>query len=205
MSGVVDFPGSGGEPPDNTITDKPWRFRRAEWAANVPVMCGLHQAALFEDHRREVWRPGHFHIRELPIHVPLNTGQAITLRGVFNHRRQERNMRQVMFTAGLMEAMINHPCPILRTDLIRHVYQRLEQLTRDLGVLWQGQCDHFLPPLPPQLYHPNRLGRELAAINNLQVFYDTITRETSEQFDLVAKHFVFYVPASWAPPAPPSR
>ncbi len=198
MADLVKFP----RLPDNTLTDKPWRFRRAEWAAAQPLMCGLHQAALFEDHRREVYRPGHFHIRELPLGVPLEAGQVITIRGVFRHREAEENMRRVMFLAGLMEVMINHPCPILRTDLIRNVYQRLETLSADLGVVWRGQSNRFLPTLSPRLYHPNRLSGRLAVINNLQVFYDTLRAETDDQFDLVAKHYVFYVPAGWAPPAP---
>jgi hypothetical protein len=197
MADVVEF----SQLPDNTITDKPWRFRRAEWAAAQPLMCGLHQAAMFEDHRREVFRPGHFHLRELPLGVPLEAGQVNTVRGVFRHRLDEENMRRVMFLAGLMEAMINHPCPILRTDLIRNVYSRLETLSAELGVVWRGHSERFLPTLPPQLYHPNRLPGLLVGVNNLQVFYDTIRAETDDQFDLVAGHYVFYVPPGWAPPS----
>jgi hypothetical protein len=186
--------------PDNVIADKPWRFRRAEWATSQPLMCGLHQAAQFEDHRREVWRPGRPHVHELPLGVTLDAGQIITVQGVFRHLGHEENMRQVMYAAGLMEAMINYPSPILRTDLIRAVYQRLETLSRGLGVVWRGRSERFLPTLSPQLYHPNRLSGKLARINNLQVFYDTIREETDDQFDLVARHYVFYVPAGWAPP-----
>ena len=197
MAKILSFPGGRSEPPDNNIALKPIRFRRAEWATDTPIQCGLHQAAEFEHHRQEVWRPGHGHIQKLPAHIAVTGGAGVTLRHLFKRRSDAEAMRQVYFLAALMETIINLACPILRTDLIRNVYQRIHDLSAEYGVQWHGHSSSFLLALPPNVYPPNLMSQALAEVENLQVFYDTIRREADAQFDLIARHFIFYVPPVW--------
>ena len=106
-------------------------------------------------------------------------------------------MRRVYYLAGLMECVTNVPSPILRTDLLRRVYQSIMEERERLRVVWRGHVRHFLLPLHTEFYNPNRFHHHLVSAQSLKDLYQAIQGETDTQFDLLVERYVFYLPESF--------
>jgi hypothetical protein len=93
-----------------------------------------------------------------------------------------------------MEALVHTPCPILRTDLIRRVYQEVEQLSQALGLRWHGRASHFSLPLNEDAQTPNQFAQTLAPLTNLRQFFATLKQMAEQRYQALAKGYVLYYP-----------
>ena len=184
---------------ENLLSGGPLQFRRGDWQEGYAMMCAREESRRFEEHRMEALRrPGHAHVAFVPPHVKLHGGFHYTVLGLFGNRASEARMRRVYVLAGLMEAVTAAPSRVLRTDLLRRVYGRIEEEGRDLGVVWRGHVERFLLPLPPALREPGSLFRAVAEAETLKGFFEAVEAETSAQFDILAREYVVYLPARLA-------
>lgn len=180
---------------ENLIADAPLEWRRGEWRTGYAMMCTREESARFEAHRVQAYQiAGHKHIGSLPSHFKLDGGYHYTVMGLFRHRHDEGLMRRVYRLAGLMECVTNAPSPVLRTDLLRRVYQSIMEEREQLGVMWRGSVRYFLLPLHAVHYNPNLFFHRIAASESLKTLYENVRLETDAQFDILANHYVFYLP-----------
>ena len=182
----------------NLITASPLEFRRGDWQGGFAMLCSRGQSARYEKHRREALRfPTHHHIGQLPEHVNLTDGYHYTALGLFRHREDEPAMRRVYRLAGLMECVLNAPSPVLRSDLLRRVYQTITEEREALNVAWRGDVHHLLLPLDIARYDPKRFFLGVAAAPSLKQLYGFIESETSAQFGVLCEHYVIYLPRAF--------
>jgi hypothetical protein len=180
---------------DNLITLQPLEFRRGDWHAGRVLMCTKGESERFEAHRLEALHsPGHRHIAKVPNHFTLDGGYHYTVMGLFRYRSDEALMRRVYRLAGLMECVTNAPSPILRTDLLRRLYKSILDERDQLKVAWRGTVRHFLLPFHPEYHNPNLFLHGIATAGSLKELYTAIETETDDQFDVLSKLYVFYLP-----------
>jgi hypothetical protein len=183
---------------ENLLALKPLEWRRGDWLTGHAMLCTREESKRFEAHRAEAYRvKGHKHIGFVPNHFKLDDGYYYTVLGLFRHRDDEAMMRRVYYLAGLMEGVTNAPSPILRTDLLRRVYQSIMEERERLEVVWRGQVRHFLLPLHVDRYNPNLFYHHIVGAESLKDLYEKIRIETDIQFDILVKHYVFYLPESF--------
>jgi hypothetical protein len=181
----------------NLIASKPLEWRRGDWPTGFALMCTREESERFEAHRLEAYQvEGHRHIGFVPNHLKQDSGYHYTVMGLFRHRKDEAMMRRVYYLAGLMECVTNASSPILRTDLLRRVYQSILEERELLGVVWRGNVHHFLLPLHPQYYNANIFDHHIACAESLKDFFQKLQSEADTQFDILAEHYVFYLPES---------
>ena len=182
-------------PQDNLLALEPLEWRRADWLTGYVMLCTRQESERFEAHRLEACRvKGHQHLGSVPNHFRLDEGYHYTAMGLFRHRHDDASMRRVYYLAGLMEAVTNAPSAILRTDLLRRVYQTIMEERERLGVVWRGHVRHFLLPLHPDYYNSNLLFTRIGRAESLKELFQIIRAETDAQFDILARHYVFYLP-----------
>jgi hypothetical protein len=197
MGDVIRFE-RGGEGRENLIVDRPIAFRRGDWAAGEALLCLREESRNYEAHRAEApARPGHRHIRSLPNAFKLGGGCHYTALGLYRHRENEAAMRRVYRLAGCMECVTGVPTPVLRTDLLRRFYDFILSEREALQVAWRGSVDRYLLPLHRCHYSHETFFNRAAAAPSLKDLFQTIEAETGRQFDLLAAHYVIYVPESF--------
>lgn len=177
------------------ISARPVEFRWGEWASGPAWLCARSESEKFEAHRREALRiSGHSHLRWLPNHVKLDGGSHYTVEALFRYRHEEDAMRRVYRLAGLMECVTRGVSPVLRSDLLRRIYEAIIAERNALQVVWRGPVERFLLPL--YLHHGvvDRLLTLLTPLESLQDLFSVVDRETALQFDLLSAHYVIYVP-----------
>ncbi|MCE5243832.1 MAG: hypothetical protein ABFD98_13680 [Syntrophobacteraceae bacterium] len=194
MADVIDLtsrlPGA-----NNLITSHPLEFRRGDWQHGQPLLCTRMESARFEEHRAgALAAPGHRHIAFVPNHLSLDEGSRCTLLGLFRHRNDEGRMRRVYHLAGLMECVTNATSPVLRTDLLRRLYQEITEEREALQVAWRGRVDHFLLPLFPEHYNPNLFQHRISRAETLKELFDAVRGETDAQFNALSRFYVLYLP-----------
>ncbi len=195
MAKVIPFPDrSGGE--SNLIQNEPFCFRRADWGVREPVQVNSQEAAAFEEKRAKALGQGR-PITFAPHHLVLRGSLSQTTWALFRAREDESRMRRVYYLAGLMELAIKVPHHLLRTDLIRRVFEQIESLSTELGLRWRRGSEGFLLPLPPARYPLNRFPHALAQAPSLKKLLSSLNSETNIQFDLAGRLFVYYLPAAW--------
>jgi hypothetical protein len=101
---------------------------------------------------------------------------------------------EVTYLACLMEALVNTPCAILRTDLIRRVYQEVDRLSGRLALRWRGRAERFLLPLNRDALDPQAFVRRVAPLDNLQEFFQALRAIAQERHQDLAKNYVIYYP-----------
>jgi hypothetical protein len=186
-------------PPDNSITMEPLEFRRGDWQLGSAMMCTRRESARYEAHRLEAFsKQGHTHVAHVPIHFALDNGCHYTLLGLFRYRNDEALMRRVYRLAGWMECVTNAPSPILRTDLLRRFYKSILDEREALRLVWRGNVRYFLFPIHVDFYNPNLLVHRVSQTESLKELYTAIEEETGKQFDILAEHYVFYLPETLA-------
>ncbi|ADK85221.1 conserved hypothetical protein [Desulfarculus baarsii DSM 2075] len=199
MSDLINFPG---EPravaADNVIADKPMRLRWGDWRTHKVLQAHVGAAAAYEDQRREFLSRGQSPAAQMPPGFELDGGEKDTALALLRFRGDEGKQRRLMLLAVLTEALISVPCAILRTDLIRRVYQQVGELSRELGHRWSGDCQRLLPPLNEDAHEPDFLAKALINIDNLREFFDTATRIADERYQKMAKSYVFYYPRGFS-------
>ncbi len=193
MRGSTEFPG----PPagdGHIISQGPYRLRWGDWRTVNIIQVHVHPAAIYEDQRQEALAQGRDPGGQMPPHFVLDGGMHETAQAILRHREDEEALRQVNYLAALMEALVNTPCAILRTDLIRRVYQEVETLSNRLGLRWRGRAGHFLLPLNEDALNPQMLEQRVAPLDNLQEFFRTLKEIAGQRHQALAKSYVIYYP-----------
>ena len=199
MANVIDLTHRG-KHLDNLITASPLEFRHGDWHGGFAMLCTREASAKYETHREEaLGLSGHGHIAFVPNHFTLNGGYHYTFLGLVRYREDETMMRRVYRLAGLMECVVSIPSPVLRTDLLRRFYQSIIEEREALNVVWKGDVQHFLLPLNPEHYNPNRFSHAVAKAESLKELYSVISTETDSQFDVLGRFYVIYLPRALSP------
>lgn len=183
------------------VTARPVEFRWGEWTSGPAWLCARSESEKFEAHRLDARRfPGHSHIQWLPNHVKLDGGSHYTAKALFRYRNDEVAMRRIYRLAGMMECVTRGVSPVLRSDLLRRVYDAILEERKALHVVWRGSVDRFLLPL--YLHHGvvERLLARLMPLESLKELFAVIDQETAIQFDLLASDYVIYVPMAFGLP-----
>lgn len=194
MSEIIKFPGGQAKGPDNVITQKPMRLRWGQWRTAKVLQAHVGAAAVYEDLRQELLAQGKDPAAQMPPAFQLDGGERDTALALLRFRDDEASQRKVMLLAAFTESLISAPCAILRTDLIRRVYQEVEKLSRELGVRWVSHCGRILPPLNEDAMEPNFLAKALIDIDNLQEFFEAVGQLAAQRYEKLAKGYVFYFP-----------
>ena len=151
-------------------------------------------AANYEDYREEALAAGQDPSGQVPPGFTLDGGMHHTALGLMRHRANEERLIEVGYAACLMEALVNTPSAILRTDLIRRVYQEAKSVNAALGLAWSGRGGHFMLPMNEDARMPDAFARRVAPIDDLQVFFNTLKDIARERHLALKKGYVFYYP-----------
>ncbi len=110
----------------------------------------------------------------MPPHFSLEGNLAEVARALLRHHHDPGALEEVHYLGALLEALLASPCAILRTDLIRRVYQEVERFSTRLGLRFHAQGGGFLLPLAEDAGHPHALQARVAAIDNLATLFATL-------------------------------
>jgi hypothetical protein len=194
MGEIIRFKEKGGEPPDNLIAIEPWEFRKADWESKHFIQMLKSQSSKLEAHRKELHLRGDKGVWHLPSHFTLRGGMAYTIRAIYMNRNNEGRMRDTYYLAGLIDCMINQVNPLLRTDLIRDMYKKVNLLKNELGINWYGELDQVLFPLDEQYYSAVEYRQALSSARSMKDLYHLIREAMDEMFDILSLEYVFYSP-----------
>jgi hypothetical protein len=115
---------------------------------------------------------------------------------MFIYREEEERMREIYYLAGLVDCMINQVNPILRTDLLRDLYNKVFMMKKKLNVHWHGSLDQVLLPIDFHFHNEAEYRAVLNKARTMKELYDTIKEGTAEMFDILSFEYVFYCPGS---------
>lgn len=176
-------------PKDNLITAAPMEFRRARWASLNFIQM---RRFLSERYEADVFR-GQESLTT-PPHFVLDKGMEVTITGLFTYRHQPELMKEVYLLAGMVDLLINKVSPILRTDLIRGVYNKVFELKNRLNIFWSGPIQQVLLPIEPALFNEEGYRVSLITAKNLKELYELVRQANEEMFLILCKEYVFYCP-----------
>lgn len=191
MDQVITFPGNGRE---HVITDQPMRLRWGPWRTARVVLVHVRSAAGYEEYREQCLERGQDPSGQMPPHFALEGGAQDTALGFLRHREDAEAQRQVCYLACLLEALLNAPSDILRTDLIRRVYQEVDRLSQELAFRWRGGQSRFIPPTNQDAADPHHFERMVAPVSNLQDFYALLQDYAGQRYHSLSRDYVFYFP-----------
>ncbi|MCB2226513.1 MAG: hypothetical protein KQH53_07520 [Desulfarculaceae bacterium] len=191
MDQVITFPGDGR---DYVITDQPMRLRWGPWHTGRVLLVHVRSAALYEEYREQCLEGGQDPSGQMPPHFALEGGTQDTALGFLRHRDDTEAQELVCYLACLLEALLNAPSDILRTDLIRRVYQEVGQLSDRLGFRWRGGEGRFIPPTNQDAADPRQFERMVAPVSNLQEFFALLKDYAVKRYTSLAREYVFYYP-----------
>jgi hypothetical protein len=179
---------------DHVITDTPMRLRWGDWRTSQIIQVHVSPAAAYEDQRAERLAAGLGTPGNMPVHYCLDQGMRDIALGLLRHRERADKQVQVIYLAALVETLLTAPCPILRTDLIRKVYQEVNLLSNRLGVHFSTSQARFIPPIHDDAQTPDFLARCVANIDNLQNFYCTLQGLAQSRHAILSKRYIIYFP-----------
>lgn len=183
---------------DHIICQAPYRLRWGDWRTAHPIQVHVAAAAIYEDQREEDLAAGRPLGGQMPMHFQLDAGLNDTAQAILRHRADEAALIEVGYLACLMEALVNTPCAILRTDLIRRVYQEVDRLSARLSLRWRGRAGHFVLPLNRDATDLDGFARRVAPLDNLQEFFAVLKEIARERHQDLAKNYVIYYPRMFA-------
>jgi len=184
------------KPPDNLICRKPWEFRKADWRTSHFVQMLKSQSAKLESHREEAYRKGSMTVSQIPAHFVLKGDLAYTIRAMYAYRENELKMREVYYLMGLMDCMINQVNPVLRTDLLRVLYNTVFEMKERLHVHWHGPLNQILLPMDPRFHQESQYRASLRKALSLKELFGAIWQGTAKMFDILSAQYVFYCPGA---------
>ncbi len=197
MNDIIDFPGPPappGSPREHVICDRPLRLRWGDWRTQYILQVHVQSAAVYEDLRAECLAQGRDPSGQMPPGFTLDGGMHHTGMALLRFKDDEERLIEVGYLAALMEALVNTPCAILRTDLIRRVYQEVESMSARLGLRWSGRVGHFMLPLNEDAREPDAFARQVAPLDNLKDFFDTLKHIARSRHESLKKGYVLYYP-----------
>jgi hypothetical protein len=195
MADIIDL-SSRFKPGHNLIAVSPLEFRKGEWLSGSAILCTREESAKLESQRKKS-TPDRPLMTLVPNHRTLDGGYHYTCLWLFRLRDDEKRMRRLYRLAGLMECVTRAPSPVLRTDLVRRFFKIINEEREKLNVSWKGNVQSFLLPLRIEHYNPAVFLETIVSAPSLKELLSGIERETDSQFDLLAAHYVFYVPEAF--------
>jgi hypothetical protein len=193
MDEVRVFP--GGRDREHVICDQPLRLRWGDWRVRHILQVHVQSAAAYEQQRCEALAEGRDPAGQMPVGFELEGAAAQAAQALLRHRGSEERLVEVGYAAALMEALVHTPSAILRTDLVRRVYQEAEELSSRLGIVWRGDGrSHFLLPLNEDAREPDAFARRVAPLANLAEFFATLRAIAAERHQKLKKGYVLYYP-----------
>ena len=194
MGKVINLPEKFQKPPKNLICPSPWEFRKADWEARHFLQMLKSQSVRLEGHRDEISKKGGKGVWHIPSHFPLKGGMSYTIRAIYACRDNEVKMREIYYLAGLMDCLINQVNSVLRTDLLKAMYNKVFAMKRELNIHWYGPLDQVLLPVESQFYNEFEYRSSLKEAGTMKELYRAIRTGTNEMFDILSLEYVFYCP-----------
>jgi hypothetical protein len=194
MAQIIDFSSRAARLSDNLVSSGPLEFRQAHWETVHFIQMLRSDSLEFERKREQTSQPGNEAPVQLPSHFSVKGGRDSTIRALFIYRDVEEKMREVYFLAGLIDCMINQVSPILRTALLRDMYNRIFLMKKRLDITWYGPLDQVLLPIAPRFFNVQQYQAALRAAATMKDLYERIRKGTREMFDIISRHYVFYLP-----------
>ncbi len=188
---MIEFPGGASK---RIISDSPLRLRWGDWRTPHAILVHVQSAAIYEDWREEAIAAGTDPSAQMPAHFVLDGGMHQTAHALLRHRGNESRLIDVTYLSALMETLVNTPCAILRTDLIRRVYQEVDELSEALNLRWRGRAGHFMLPLNQDALHPGDFERQVGPIADLKLLFTTLRRIAGQRLESLKKGYVIYFP-----------
>ena len=190
MAKIIEFKKRTVTGPDNLISSSAWEFRRADWESKYFVQILRFHWNRFKSERKRC-------LDILP-HFVLKDSMAYTIHGIYNYRNNIDNMREVYYLAGLIDCMINQINPLLRTGLIRDIYNKVKTLQGILNVNWHGHMDQVLFPIDTGLFNYPEYRKRLSGAVSMKEFYRLVREGTDLMFGILSLEYVFYTPGRGA-------
>jgi hypothetical protein len=194
MGKVIKFKETKGSVPDNLITSRPWEFRWADWESRHFIQMLRSQSRVLEKHRKEVYEKGDGKVYHLPPHFVLTGSMAFTIHGLFRYRKNEEKMKEVYYLAALIDCMIHQVTPLLRTAVIKEMYDKITTLKALLGMNWYGCIDQVLLPLDNRFHNDAEYRGSLARASSMKELYSLIKGGAEEVFEILSHEYTFYTP-----------
>jgi hypothetical protein len=194
MAKIINLMERMGKESPNLITSRPWEFRRAGWRNPYFIQMLRTQAVQFEKQRKAIAHSDDLQSMDLVGHVILKNGLAHTIQGIYLSRDNEETMRKIYYLAGLIDCMINQVNPLLRTDFIFDIYQKVTTLKRILNVHWYGDMDQVLFPLELAYFDYRGYKDALKSAKTMKELYSEIRNGTDRMFDILSSEYTFYTP-----------
>jgi hypothetical protein len=182
------------KPSGNLICLSPWEFRRSDWGGRHFIQMLKSQSTRLEYHRDEICKKGGKGVWHIPSHFSLKGGMFYTIRAMYTCRDNEYRMREIYYLAGLMDCLINQVNSILRTDLLKAMYNKVFEMKRDLNIHWYGPLDQVLLPVESQFYNEFEYRSSLTRACTMKALYRAIRTGTDKMFDILSLEYVFYCP-----------
>lgn len=189
MNGIIRLDRRSGCSVDTLICSRPWEFRKARWRS-------AHFVQVPRALSRSLEREGRGSVLPDPPGLPLTGGAADTIRALFALREDENRMREAYYLAGLMDCMINRVNPVLRTDLLHHMYKKVFSMKTALDIHWHGPLEQVLLPVDAAFFNEAEYRTLLMKAGTLKELYRAIRRQTDRMFDILSLEYVFYRPGT---------
>jgi len=171
------------------------RLRWGPWRTGKVLLVHVRSAASYEEYREERLAQGQDPSGHMPPHFALEGGTQDTALALLRHRDDAEAQGQVCYLACLLEALLNAPSAILRTDLIRRVYQEVDRLSGELGFRWRGGEGRFIPPTNQDAADPHAFAHLVAPLSNLQDFFAVLQDYAAQRYRSLSREYVFYYPS----------
>jgi len=170
------------------------RLRWGPWRTGRVLLVHVRSAASYEEYREQRLAQGQDPSGHMPPHFSLEGGTQDIALAFLRHRADAAAQGRVSYLACLLEALLNSPSAILRTDLIRRVYQEVDQLSAELGFRWRGGEGRFIPPTNQDAADPHAFSRMVAPLSNLQDFFASLRDYGAQRYRSLSREYVFYFP-----------
>ena len=186
MGKVIHFKKIPDTEENGLIASSPWEFRKAEWPGRFFTQ------ALKKDYQE--FRKKAEKVNTPPPGRLLSESLAYTIHSVFCYKNNPSDMKEVYYLTGLIDCMINQTNPLLRTDFIREMYEKIKTFKEILGVNWYGRMDEVLLPIDKDFFNLFEYRTGLANAETMKDLYSLIRGGTEEMFSILASEYVFFVP-----------
>lgn len=174
---------------DNVIVNAPIEFRVAPFTIAGLAMVAKEAQLAYEKKLGSEENPC------FPAYLKISGTRAATLWNLFKWKSDKKALIEVYELACLMECLTTMKQPVLRSYLLRRVYERVKNLQSKYRVSWHiNEFNGFLLPLPDYLYMDQVFRMRVESADNLKLLYSYINQESIKQFQVLSDNFVFYMP-----------
>ena len=174
---------------ENVIVTEPIEFRVAPFTIAGLAMVAKEAQLAYEEKLDSEDSPC------FPAYLKISGTRAATLWNLFKWKGDKKALIGVYELACLMECLTTMQQPVLRSYLLRRVYERVKNLQSKYRVSWHiNEFNGFLLPLPDYLYMDQVFRMRVESADNLKLLYSYINQESIKQFQVLSDNFVFYMP-----------